>query len=114
MAQPAGRHQSPDRIETDNALRHGSRASPVEVTLGVNGELTVANEGPVVPPEALARLTERFVRVNGSTDGSGLGLAIVAAIADRLESPLVLKSPRPDQADGFEARVRIPTSGPRS
>ncbi len=95
----------------DNGLRHGSNAVPVEVTLRADGELIVANDGPVVPPEQLARLTDRFERANGKTDGSGLGLAIVAAIADRIGSPLVLKSPRPSQQAGFEASVRIPTIG---
>ena len=39
--------------------------------------------------------------------GTGLGLAIVAAIADRIESPLVLRSPRPGTSSGFEASVRL-------
>ena len=95
----------------DNALRHGSNAAPVEVMLRADGELIVSNDGPVVPPEQLARLTDRFERANGRTDGSGLGLAIVAAIADRIGSSLVLKSPRPSQETGFEATVRIPTIG---
>ncbi len=96
----------------DNALRHGSKAAPIEVTLRADGELVVTNEGPIVPPEALARLTGRFERANGEADGSGLGLAIVAAIADRIGSQLVLTSPRPGRGSGFEARIRIQTSGP--
>ena len=91
----------------DNALRHGSEAAPVEVTLRADGELVVANEGPIVPPEALARLTGRFERADGNADGSGLGLAIVAAIADRIGSQLVLRSPRPGRGSGFEASVGI-------
>ncbi len=94
----------------DNALRHGSAASPVEVTLRADGELVVANEGAVVPPEALARLTERFERAADSAEGSGLGLAIVAAIADRMGSRLVLRSPRPGLGSGFEASVKIGSS----
>jgi two-component system OmpR family sensor kinase len=53
----------------------------------------------------LDRLTARFERAGGSADGSGLGLAIVAAITDRIESPLVLRSPRPGASSGFEAFV---------
>ena len=56
----------------------------------------------------LDRLTARFERAGGSADGSGLGLAIVAAITDRIESPLVLRSPRPGASSGFEAFVRLP------
>ncbi|CAM5290785.1 histidine kinase dimerization/phospho-acceptor domain-containing protein [Frigidibacter albus] len=92
----------------DNAVRHGARAAPVDVTLTPDGRLIVANDGPVLPPELLTRLTARFERADARTDGSGLGLAIVAAIADRIDSPLVLRSPRPGALSGFEASVRLP------
>jgi two-component system, OmpR family, sensor kinase len=92
----------------ENALRHGSTTAPVGVTLSADGQLIVTNEGNVVPPEILNRLTVRFERASASTDGSGLGLAIVAAIADRIGSPLVLKSPNPGTASGFQAAVKLP------
>jgi two-component system OmpR family sensor kinase len=92
----------------ENALRHGSETAPVEVTLTAGGTLTVANDGPALPPETLHRLTARFERAGARTDGSGLGLAIVAAIADRIGSPIVLTSPRPGDSSGFEATVKLP------
>jgi two-component system OmpR family sensor kinase len=92
----------------ENALRHGLEGTVVEVTLMQDGQFIVANEGPLQPPETLARLTARFERAGASADGSGLGLAIVAAIADRIDSPLVLKSPRPGAPSGFEASVKLP------
>lgn len=92
----------------ENALRHGSKNDPVDVALAANGVLSVSNEGPVVGPETLDRLTARFERVGSDTDGSGLGLAIVAAIAARIGSQLVLTSPRPGQESGFEASLRLP------
>ncbi len=92
----------------ENALRHGSEGSPVTVALGSDGQLVVANEGPVLPPDTLARLTTRFERADASPGGAGLGLAIVAAIADRLESPLKLNSPRPGASSGFEASIHLP------
>ncbi|NKX44054.1 ATP-binding protein [Roseicyclus persicicus] len=95
----------------DNALRHGDGALPVEVSLAADGRFSVANAGPVVPPEALARITARFERAGSSAEGSGLGLAIVAAIADRTGSALTLTSPRPGHAYGFEASLRLPTPG---
>jgi two-component system OmpR family sensor kinase len=95
----------------ENALRHGSGAEPVEVTLGADGTFRVVNAGPVLPPEKLSHLTERFVRAGADMHGSGLGLAIVAAIAERIGSRLVLRSPRTAHADGFEARVMLPTVG---
>lgn len=94
----------------ENALRHGSKTDPVEVALAANGMLSVSNEGPVVGPETLDRLTARFERAGADTDGSGLGLAIVAAIAERIGSQLVLTSPRPGRESGFEASLRLPKS----
>lgn len=93
----------------ENALRHGAENTTVDVTLTADGLLSVANDGPVVPRDTLDRLTARFERANASTDGSGLGLAIVAAIADRIGSSLILKSPRPGGSSGFEASLRLPT-----
>lgn len=92
-----------------NAIGHGSANKRIDVTLTPDAELTVANDGPIVPPERLARLTERFQRDDPSTDGSGLGLYIVAAIAGRTGSLLTLSSPRPGNTDGFEARIRLPS-----
>jgi two-component system OmpR family sensor kinase len=97
----------------ENALRHGAPGGPVTVTLSADGALSVANDGPAVPREALDRLTGRFERAGASSEGSGLGLAIVAAIADRIGSPLRLTSPRPGSTSGFEAALRLPTdTGP--
>jgi two-component system OmpR family sensor kinase len=92
----------------DNALRHGTGAAPIEVSLSDAGEFKVANDGPVVPGEVLSRLAERFERAGAHTEGSGLGLAIVAAIAQRMGSALALQSPRPGRASGFEATLRLP------
>ncbi|HET9069934.1 MAG TPA: ATP-binding protein [Amaricoccus sp.] len=95
----------------ENAIRHGSDAAPVEVSLTSDGRLVVSNDSPVVPADTLDRLTARFERAEAGTDGSGLGLAIVAAIADRIGSRLVLESPRPGTASGFQATVRLPVGG---
>ena len=92
----------------ENALRHGRADRPVDVALTPEGELIVANDGPVVGPDRLARLTERFQRGETGTGGSGLGLTIVSAIAQRTGSVLTLASPRPGGVEGFEARVRLP------
>ncbi|TDE34816.1 ATP-binding protein [Antarcticimicrobium sediminis] len=92
----------------DNALRHGAESAPVTVVLTAEGRLTVSNAGEVVPPEKLALLTDRFERAGAVADGSGLGLAIVAAIADRIGSPLVLRSPRSGSTSGFEVTVSLP------
>lgn len=95
----------------DNALRHGAPGTPVSVSLGSDGVLTVANDGPVVPAETLARLVNRFERSATHAPGSGLGLAIVHAIAQRIGGALVLRSPRAGHASGFEATVTLPIDG---
>ncbi|WP_193142864.1 MULTISPECIES: sensor histidine kinase [unclassified Meridianimarinicoccus] len=92
----------------ENALRHGTQTAPVEVTLTLDGQLIVANDGPVLPRKTLDRLTARFERAQARTDGSGLGLAIVAAIADRIGSQLNLESPRPGRSSGFQASLILP------
>ncbi|HRJ02759.1 MAG TPA: HAMP domain-containing sensor histidine kinase, partial [Hyphomonas sp.] len=94
----------------ENALRHGADGTPIHVSLASDGVLTVANDGPVVPNETLARLADRFERAGKLRDGNGLGLAIVHAIAQRIGSALVLKSPRPGQDSGFEACLTLPTT----
>lgn len=96
----------------ENALRHGAEAEPISVSLAEDGTFTVTNAGPVVPEDALSRLTARFERDGMVSDGSGLGLAIVAAIAARIGSQLILHSPRPGLKSGFEARLQLPVSVP--
>ncbi|SNT30390.1 ATP-binding protein [Antarctobacter heliothermus] len=96
----------------ENALRHGAATTPVDVTLTADGQLIVANDGPTLSRDTLDRVTSRFERANASTDGSGLGLAIVAAIASRIGSPLILKSPRPHTASGLQVSIKLPTDAP--
>jgi len=96
----------------ENALRHGDPSHPIDVELTEGGAFTVSNNGPVVAPEVLKKLTQRFERANAGSDGSGLGLAIVAAIAQRIGSPLALKSPRANSATGFEVTLQLPVETP--
>ncbi|MEV4671843.1 ATP-binding protein [Actinomadura sp. NPDC049382] len=66
-----------------NAIRHNHRGGTVRVELR-DGELTVANTGPHVPPDEVDGLFEPFRRLagerTGTDGGAGLGLSIVAAI----------------------------------
>jgi two-component system OmpR family sensor kinase len=98
----------------ENALRHGTQNAPVDVTLRADGSLIVANDGPILPREALDRLTARFERAGADSDGSGLGLAIVATIAERIGSPLILESPRPGASSGFQASIQVPMEVPET
>jgi two-component system sensor histidine kinase CpxA len=69
-----------------NAGIHAGPRAAVSITAGSLGdhvELTVADNGPGVPEEELARIFEPFYRLDRSrsrdTGGSGLGLSIVRA-----------------------------------
>ena len=80
----------------DNAVRytppHGAVTIGVE-RRGTQGVLTIADSGPGIPPADLARVTDRFYRVPGTTEnGSGLGLAIVQAVVTHLGAALELRN----------------------
>jgi len=91
----------------ENALKHGCRQEPVRVALSADGVLCVANAGPAVAPDLLARLSEPFERGQAQADGAGLGLAIAKTIAAGTGGRIELRSPREGRQDGFEARFFI-------
>ena len=69
-----------------NALTYGGSSCPVRVSASAKGGtflLTVANRGEPIPPAAMQKLFQPFVRgaVPRSGEGLGLGLYIVAEIA---------------------------------
>ena len=92
----------------ENALLHGDRSRPVVVSIGDDRSIHVVNGGPVIPPEMLRRLTQRFVRGRTLAEGSGLGLAITEKILNQAGGRLELRSPPSGEADGFEAVIRLP------
>jgi two-component system OmpR family sensor kinase len=110
---PALSHIDPDafailvRNLIENALKHGSRQEPVRVALSADGVLRVANAGPTVAPDLLARLSEPFERGRAQADGAGLGLAIAKTIAAGTGGRIELLSPREGRQDGFEARFFV-------
>jgi two-component system OmpR family sensor kinase len=91
----------------ENALKHGSRSQPVEISLNEKGVLRVCNGGEMVQPEQLALLRNRFARAKTDAAGSGLGLAIADAIAKGAGMTLHLKSPVTGRQDGFEAELDV-------
>ncbi|MBI1219863.1 MAG: HAMP domain-containing protein [Rhodobacteraceae bacterium] len=97
----------------ENALRHGSAATPVQVALTPAGLLRITNAGPVVPAQILAQLTAAFERGGAVAPGSGLGLSIVKAIAEGVGGSLSLSSPVPGGEDGFEASFALPATRSR-
>lgn len=92
----------------ENALKHGSRDSTVQVSLSTAARLTVVNAGNVVSGDNLAKLTQRFVRGDRRAEGFGLGLAIASTIAHGVGAELLFSSPATGRTDGFEVVVQFP------
>ena len=93
-----------------NALKHGAE-EPVSVSAGVRDgmfELSVANKGNAIPPEAIGRIFEPFYRplTGADKEGLGLGLYIAAAIARAHQGTLDVTS------NGVDTRfvLRMPAS----
>ncbi len=99
----------------DNAVRHNVPGGTVEVsTARRDGRavLSVANDGPVIPPGEIARLLQPFQRLaairDSGGDGHGLGLPIVRAIATAHGATL---SSRARAEGGLHVQVSFPADG---
>ena len=68
----------------DNAGKFSPPGGSVGVTLTSDGMITVADEGPGIPTEALPFVFDRFYRADEARalPGSGLGLAIAQQVAE--------------------------------
>jgi signal transduction histidine kinase len=115
-AQPLAVLADPDRLEQvlvnllDNAVKYSPDGSPIQVAItpdeGHVG-LHVINQCGPIPPEALARLFEKFTRLDEeltrTTRGSGLGLFITRGLVSSMGGQISL------HADNgfFEARVTL-------
>lgn len=94
----------------DNALRYTPVGGTVMVTIERTQDscvLTVADNGPGIPPEETSRVFERFYRVlaNGG-EGSGLGLAIVQEVVAAAGGSVTLAPPQ--TGHGLIVTVTIP------
>jgi two-component system phosphate regulon sensor histidine kinase PhoR len=83
----------------ENALRYGEPGTPVTISATAEGpmvHLSVRDEGEGIAPEHIARITERFYRVDTGRSralgGTGLGLAIVKHIVERHRGRLNIES----------------------
>ena len=97
----------------ENALTHTPAGSHIEVRLSATSGaavLSVADDGPGVPQDALGKVTQRFYRLEASrsTPGSGLGLSLVAAVAELHGVALELADNHP----GLRATIRLPRNAP--
>ncbi len=93
----------------DNAVKFSRRGGVVRLgaaIIGGRAVVSVVDDGPGMPPEDLARATERFFRgeTARSTPGSGLGLALVLAVVQLHGGELRLE----DAGPGLAARIVLP------
>ncbi len=99
-----------------NALTHTPSTSAVTIAARRLPRdrilLTVADEGPGMPPDVAARVTERFYRADPararSNGGSGLGMAIVEGIV-AAHAGTVAVSSSPDR--GTIVSITLPVTG---
>ena len=66
-----------------NAIQHTPSGGRIVLAIAREAEravIIVSNSGPAIPPEALGRIFDRFVRLGQDGEGSGLGLAIARSI----------------------------------
>ncbi|HEY5337374.1 MAG TPA: sensor histidine kinase KdpD [Rhizomicrobium sp.] len=80
----------------DNAAKYAPAASRIHVGANLSGDrvlLTIADEGPGIPPDALAHIFDKFYRAKAAdrrVAGTGLGLAVargfVEAFGGRLDA----------------------------
>jgi two-component system phosphate regulon sensor histidine kinase PhoR len=97
-----------------NALRYGEPGTPVTISAHAEGamvRLSVADQGEGIPPEHIARVTERFYRVDTSRSrslgGTGLGLSIVKHIVERHRGRLAIDS---KVGEGTTVHVLLPVA----
>jgi PAS domain S-box-containing protein len=89
-----------------NANKYTPRGGKVTLRAELrNGEIVIQVEdnGPGIPPEAQARLFERFYRVKNTEEkvsGTGLGLAIVKSVAEKHAGRVFVES-EPNQGSIF-------------
>ena len=103
----------------DNAILYNAAGGHLEITTGSRHQrafLTVANSGPTIPPEEVARLLRPFQRLGTARthhdSGHGLGLSIVQAIANAHRAELSARA-RPE--GGLIVEVSFPPATvPRS
>jgi signal transduction histidine kinase len=99
---------------TENAVRHA--AGSVTLTLAEqdgSAVLSVADDGPGIPPAEQVRVFDRFARLDDArhsvTGGTGLGLSIARDIVERHGGTLRID---PDHSPGARFVVTLPVAGP--
>jgi two-component system phosphate regulon sensor histidine kinase PhoR len=97
-----------------NALRYGEAGTPIIVGAQADGpmvRLSISDRGEGIAPEHIARVTERFYRIDTSRSrslgGTGLGLSIVKHIVERHRGRLSIES---ELGTGTTVHVLLPVA----
>ena len=98
----------------DNAIKYSGESSTVTIRTTLDGPtavIEVADNGNGIPKEALARIFDRFYRVDRGRSrregGTGLGLAIVKEIVESLGGTVAVAS---EEGEGTAFTIRLPAS----
>jgi two-component system, OmpR family, sensor kinase len=98
-------------VMIDNAVNHAP--GPIEIVVGRDGPwavVAVRDQGPGIPADELARVTERFYRGKASSaTGSGLGLTIANELVEKWGGRMGVSS---DEGAGTRVEVRLRAVGP--
>ena len=91
----------------DNAAKFGGDGALIDVRLDATGTLSVRDNGPGVPADALPHVFGRFYRAEEARalPGSGLGLAIVKQFAESHGGRVSLRNA---DGGGTVAELRLP------
>ncbi len=100
----------------DNAVKYG-RGSTVRVAISVAPseaaiQMTIADEGPGIAPDARERLFERYARGAEIEDpgGTGIGLYVSRALCRAMDGDLVADEPRSGRGASFT--ISLPAESP--
>lgn len=97
-----------------NALKFTPHGGAVDVTTVVDpgnqgfARITITDNGPGIPANALTHIAERYFRANNRASGSGLGLAISKEIITLHGGTLTVASPPPGRPEGTEVTFTLP------
>lgn len=95
----------------DNALKYGGLEVVITTTDDpAQATITVADDGPGIPPDERDRVVERFVRLDNARTlpGGGLGLTMVRAVARLHGGDLALAETDPQTGGGLAATLSFP------
>jgi signal transduction histidine kinase len=90
----------------DNACKHASKQVIIKLTHGAAGiSIRVSDDGKGIPPDALAQLQTRGIKLDESKQGHGLGLSICRDIVDSYHGQLAFNL---SELGGLQANVHLP------